>query len=227
MTKTVLVTGAGRGVGLEFARQYAAEGWRVVATCRNPDRTAALKGIRGSVDVRALDVADFDAIGRLADSLKSEAIDVLINNAGIIGGGQSLGSIDYEDFARAMRVNAFAPLRIAECFAPHIGRSAERRIASLSSIMGSIGNNASGGYYNYRASKAALNAAMKSLAADLAPKGIVVVVLHPGWVRTDMGGASAPVTPEASVAGMRALIARLGPKDAGRFYSYEGREIPW
>jgi NAD(P)-dependent dehydrogenase (short-subunit alcohol dehydrogenase family) len=119
------------------------------------------------------------------------------------------------------------PLRLAECFAPHVARGAGKRIASLSSVMGSIGNNSSGGYYNYRASKAALNAAMKSLAVDLAPKGIVVVVLHPGWVRTDMGGASAPVTPEASVAGMRALIDRLTPADAGRFFTYEGREIPW
>jgi NAD(P)-dependent dehydrogenase (short-subunit alcohol dehydrogenase family) len=227
MTKTVLVTGAGRGVGLEFARQYAADGWRVIATCRDPGKASALRGLKGDVDVRALDVADLDAIAKLADALQDEAIDVLINNAGIMGGSQSLGSIDYEDFARALRVNAMAPLRLAECFAPHVARGTDKRIASLSSIMGSIGNNASGGYYNYRASKAALNAAMKSLAADLAPKGIVVVVFHPGWVRTDMGGASAPVTPEASVAGMRALIAGLKPADAGRFFTYEGRELPW
>jgi NAD(P)-dependent dehydrogenase (short-subunit alcohol dehydrogenase family) len=227
MTKTVLVTGAGRGVGLEFARQYAADGWRVIATCRDPGKASALRGLEGDVDVRALDVADLDAIAKFADALQDEAIDVLINNAGIMGGSQSLGSIDYEDFARALRVNAMAPLRLAECFAPHVARGTDKRIASLSSIMGSIGNNASGGYYNYRASKAALNAAMKSLAADLAPKGIVVVVFHPGWVRTDMGGASAPVTPEASVAGMRALIAGLKPADAGRFFTYEGRELPW
>lgn len=224
---TVLITGANRGLGLEFTRQYAADAWRVYACCRTPDEAEALKAVRGDVAIHALDVAAHASINALAGALEGEAVDILVSNAGIYGGRQSLGGIDYESWDRVLRINALAPIELTEAFLPHLERGNGKRVALITSQMGSIADNGSGGNYAYRSSKAALNAAGRSLALDLAPRGIIVLLLHPGWVRTDMGGPNARIDPATSIDGMRKVIGDAAPDDAGRFYRYDGSEIPW
>lgn len=229
---SVLITGANRGLGLEFVRQYAAEGWRVFACCRDPERAEALAGIAAGaaagVSVHRLDVGAFDQIDALARALADEAIDVLINNAGIYGAKpQDLDSLDYESWAETLRINCLAQVRVCQAFLEHVARSRRRIIVAISSKMGSIADNTTGRGYIYRTSKAALNAAMKSLAIDLAPRGVTVAVLHPGWVKTAMGGPDAPLGVEESVAGMRAVIAGLEPGRSGRFFGHDGAPIPW
>lgn len=226
----VLVTGTNRGIGLEFVRQYATDGWRVLACCRDPRSAAALNGLasasRGNVSVHALDVADFDQIERLALTLAGQAIDLLINNAGFYPQGE-FGSADYAAWDKAFRINAMAPMKMAECFVEHVACSRMRKIATLSSKMGSLADNGSGGSYPYRASKAAVNMVMKSLAIDLKPRGIAAITLHPGWVRTEMGGPNALIEAERSVAGMRTVMDQLSIHNTGRFVAYDGQEIPW
>jgi NAD(P)-dependent dehydrogenase (short-subunit alcohol dehydrogenase family) len=222
---TALVTGANRGIGLEFARQYAKDGWRVIATCRDPERAKDLRKLGDSVSVHKLDVADAEQVAALARALEGEPIDLLVNNAGIMGGAV-LDRIDYAAWEEVLRVNTLAPVRIAEALLANIAASERRLIVAITSRMGSIAES-DGGYYPYRSSKAALNAAMRSLAVDLAPRRITVALFHPGWVRTDMGGRGAQVAPKDSVAGMRAVIARLKLADSGRFFNYDGSEIPW
>jgi NAD(P)-dependent dehydrogenase (short-subunit alcohol dehydrogenase family) len=225
---TVFITGAGRGLGFEFARQYLADGWRVLATCRENASAKRLRALGKNVKVHVLDVTDNARVAHVAKLLKREAIDVLINNAGIYGPRpQPMGGIDHAVWGEVMRVNTMAPLRVCECFLDHVARSERKLIVAVTSRMGSIGENTSGGSYIYRSSKAALNAVMRSLAADLKPRGIAVAVLHPGWVRTDMGGPSAQIDAEASVAGLRRVIDRLALAQTGRFFNYDGEEIPW
>ncbi|NQV46781.1 MAG: SDR family oxidoreductase [Rhodospirillaceae bacterium] len=225
---TVFITGANRGLGLEFARQYAADGWRVMATCRNPKEAKELKALSGDVSIRALDVADHGKIQSLAKSLKKEPIDVLLCNAGVYGPRpDKLGGIDYAAWEEVMRINAMSPLKVCECFRDHVVASDLKKIAAVSSKMGSIGDNESGGGYIYRSSKAALNSAMKSLAVDKKLRGVSVVVLHPGWVRTDMGGPNGLIDADTSVAGMRRVIDGLNLENTGRFCNYDGTEIPW
>jgi len=219
---TALITGASRGLGREFARQYLAGGWRVVATCRDPARYD-LEG-----EVHPLDVTDPAGIAALRDELNGGGIDLLINNAGIHGPrGAGLGAIDYEAWEDVLRTNLLGPVRVAEAFADMVARSDQKKMVFISSIMGSIGANTSGGAYIYRSSKAALNMAVVSLSADLSGRGIICLLFHPGWVRTDMGGASAPVEAAASVAGMRAVIDRAVSADSGRFFDYDGSPLPW
>lgn len=224
----VLITGAGRGIGLEFARQYAETGWQVHATCREPKSASELLTLPGEVTVHKLDVTHPKQIGHLQRELEGVPIDLLINNAGVIGPREhSIGNMDYDAWEEVLRINTLAPIRIAEAFLDNILASEKKLIVSLTSVYGSIGSNNSGGSYVYRSSKAALNAAMRSLAIDLRDEGVTVVVFHPGWVRTDMGGPNATVTPQDSVAGMRALIDLLKPSQSGHFYGYDGAEIPW
>lgn len=219
---TALITGAGRGLGREFARQYQAGGWRVVATCRDPARYD-LEG-----EVHPLDVTDAAGIAALHGELNGEGIDLLINNAGIYGPrGRNLGTIDYEAWEDVLRTNLMGPVRMAEAFADMVGSSDQKKMVFISSIMGSIDRNTSGGGYIYRSSKAALNMAVASLAVDLSGRGIICLLFHPGWVSTDMGGASAPIDAAASVAGMRAVIDRATPADSGRFFNYDGSRLPW
>lgn len=224
----VLITGAGRGIGLEFARQYAETGWHVHATCREPKNASELLTLPGEVTVHKLDVTHPKQIGHLVRELEDVPIDLLINNAGVIGPRErGFGDLDYGAWEDVLRVNTLAPIRIAEAFIDNILASERKLIVSLSSVYGSIGSNNSGGSYLYRSSKAALNAAMRSLAIDLRDEGVTVVVFHPGWVRTDMGGPNASLSPQDSVAGMKALIDLLKPSQSGRFYGYDGAEIPW
>lgn len=223
---TVLLTGASRGLGLEFTRQYAAAGWRVIATCRDPRKADSLRGVAGSVEIHALDATDFPAVGRLAATLGDVAIDVLIANAGIIGPrDMTPDAIDATAWAEAFRINAMAPLALAGTFRGHVARSGERKAVAISSRLGSMGANDDGGLYVYRSSKAALNAVWRSFALD--NKALIAAVLHPGWVQTDMGGASAPVLPADSIAGMRRVIAGLKTKDSGGFFAYDGEALPW
>lgn len=229
---TLLITGANRGLGLEFVKQYAAAGWRVLACCRAPATAEALQALadasHGRVTLHALDVADFSAIGALAQQLRGTPIDLIINNAGVYPdrhGG--FGRTDYDAWAHAFRVNTMAPLKMAEALIGNLELGTGKTIAAVSSKMGSVADNTSGGGYLYRSSKAALNIVVKSLSLDLAARGIRAVVLHPGWVQTDMGGPNALITAETSVAGMRGVIERLTAADSGRFIGYDGKEVPW
>ncbi|MGE0709116.1 MAG: SDR family oxidoreductase [Planctomycetota bacterium] len=224
---SVLITGSNRGLGLEFARQYAADGWRVFAACRDPERARELQALAGErVSLHALEVTDFVAVERLAGELSGEALDVVLNNAGVFGDAAPFGEVDYDVFRRTLEVNTLAPLRLAECFVGHLERGQQKKLVNITSRMGSIEDNTSGGRYAYRASKAALNMVNRCLAVDLAGR-LTAVVLHPGWVATDMGGPSAPLRPEGSVRQMRAVIAGLSAKDSGGFFNYDGASLPW
>ncbi len=225
---TVLITGAGRGIGLEFTRQYAAAGWTVLAALRDPAAGEALNRMTGAVTRLPLDVADAGSIAALADRLRGTPIDLLINNAGLYGPtGVRLTAIDHDAWQRVMAVNLYGPVRMTQAFLDHLRAGRQRKIVALTSRMGSIADNTSGGGYIYRSSKAALNAGMRSLAIDLAGEGFSVGILHPGWVQTDMGGPKATLSPSDSVDGMRRVIDALGPQTSGRFLNYDGREIPW
>ena len=225
----VLITGANRGIGLEFSKQYAADGWKVLACCREPQSAIALQALasaNSNVEILALDVADFKQIDALALQLKDKAIDVLINNAGVYP-HSSFGDTNYDDWAEAFKINTMASLKMAEAFVQHITRSQLKKMATLSSKMGSIDDNGSGESYSYRASKTAVNMVMKSLSIDLKPYGISVVTLHPGWVQTDMGGENALVSTTTSVAGLRTVIENLNIASTGKFIAYDGKEIAW
>jgi NAD(P)-dependent dehydrogenase (short-subunit alcohol dehydrogenase family) len=232
MAAAVLITGANRGLGFEFARQYATDGWRVFAACRNPATASELKRLAqdrsGMLKVVAMDVTDGESVKNAATQLKDVAIDVLINSAGIGGTpGQKTGDVDYESWAQVLNVNTMGPLRVLESFCDHIAGGERRLVITITSGMGSLTENTSGGSIAYRSSKAAVNMVMRSAAIDLAPRGITCVLLNPGWVRTDMGGPKAPLSPQESVTAMRRLIETLGPDQSGEFYNYDGREYPW
>lgn len=212
------MTGANRGIGLEFVRQYAARQWRVFATCRRPTEALELKAVAGDVRIHALDVADDGQITDLAGTLAGEPLDVLINNAGVAG-ARSRQDSDPAAWLDVLRVNAIAPIRVAQHFVEHLERGAHRKIVSISSSRASIGGNRRGGFMMYRTSKAALNMAMRCLAADLKPRGIIVVAFAPGWVN--------PVAPQQSVSAMRRLIAGLKPEHSGGFFSTSGKRCPW
>jgi NAD(P)-dependent dehydrogenase (short-subunit alcohol dehydrogenase family) len=224
---TVLITGANRGIGLELARQYAADGWSVIATCRDPNDADALKKLKGEIRIETLEVTDQKQVKALAKKLKDTALDVLLNNAGMLTGYEPFGKTDTKSWLQTLHVNTVAPLQIAEAFADHVARSEQKKIVSITSGMGSIGRGPDGGAYAYRSSKAALNMVMATAANDLKSRKIVVAVISPGWVRTDMGGPSASIAPKTSAEGIRKVIAKLGPKTSGHFFNYSGEEIPW
>ena len=223
---TVLITGANRGIGLELARQYAAQGWRVLATCRDPGTAADLKAIKGDVEVHRLDVDEPATLDALAASLRGQAIDVLFNNAGINRRAASIAEIDYEGWAKTMETNVFGPIRVAAALKDNVLASSAKVMAFTSSKMGSIAEN-TGGSIMYRTSKTALNMAVDCLAKELGGQGAIAVLFHPGHVRTDMGGPTAPVTAADSAAGMRAVIAGLTPKDNGAFRNFDDTPLPW
>jgi len=229
---TVLITGANRGLGLEFCKQYASEGWRVIACCRSPEKASELLGLAKQYDqlsVFAVDVTDLSQIEALAVQLHDIAIDVLINNAGVYGDSQErgFGQLDYAVWTKTLAVNVQAPVKFAEVFLPHLQRGNLRLLVAVSSLMGSIADNGSGGSIIYRSSKAALNAAMKSIAIDLRELAVGVLILHPGWVKTDMGGSRAPTEASESVGGMRQVIAAFKSEQSGSFLKYDGAVLPW
>jgi NAD(P)-dependent dehydrogenase (short-subunit alcohol dehydrogenase family) len=221
---TVLVTGTNRGIGLEFVRQFAADGWRVLAGCRRPEKADALKEVSGDITIHPIDVARPDHIRDWARRLRGQPIDILINNAGHGGDDEAA---DPELWAQVMRINVVGPFEMARSFRSHLDAGERKMIVNLTSRMGSIGDNREGGSYVYRSSKAALNAAMHSLAIDLKDKGVTVLLFHPGWVKTDMGGPDAMIDVETSVSGMRRKIEAAKLEDSGRFFNYDGKEIPW
>ena len=175
-----------------------------------------------------LDVTDPESVKAAAAELDGQAIDLLLNNAGVGGArGQTIGNIDYEAWAKVLDANTMGPMRVSEAFVDQVARSKRKLIVTLTSGMGSLADNTSGGSIAYRSSKAAVNMVMRSLAIDLAPRGITCVVVNPGWVQTDMGGTHATMTPAESVKKLRNLIETLGPAQSGKFFNYDGREYPW
>ncbi len=222
---TVLITGANRGLGLEFARQYAADGWHVIGTARKPAQADALNEL--DVRVLQLDVTDRDSVAALAASLGDAPVDVLINNAGIFPRVNTIENVDYDDYMRTLAVNTAGPMLVTAAVLPNLRNGARKKIINITSRLGSIELNDGSNFYGYRESKAALNMLSKTLAGELGVEGFIVLALHPGWVATDMGGASAPLTPEQSVTAMRSVIDGLTPGDSGGYRSYEGKVEPW
>ncbi|HUP22867.1 MAG TPA: SDR family oxidoreductase [Thermoanaerobaculia bacterium] len=227
--ETVLITGANRGLGLGLVRRWRAAGSRVLACCRRPEAAVELAREAGpGLSIHRLDVTDPSSIAALVRDLDGIAIDVLVHNAGIFGrrDGQRLGVLDFDAWRSVMETNLLGPMRVTEALLPNVAASRRRWIAAITSQMGSV-SGTSGGSYAYRSSKAALNMAMRSLAADLASRRISVVLVHPGWVRTGMGGHQAALEVEESAAGVVDLLGRLEPGDSGHFFDWQGNEIPW
>jgi NAD(P)-dependent dehydrogenase (short-subunit alcohol dehydrogenase family) len=219
-----LITGAGRGLGLEFARQYRAAGWDVVATCRQLAAAASLRALGCETDV--LDVTDAGAIDSVAAKIPPGSLDLLVLNAGTAGRRTPvLQTTEPGDFDAVMRTNVFGPMRLVAALADRVADGG--RIAVISSRMGSIGEMSNGNSVLYRASKAAVNAIARAAAIELAARGVTVVVLHPGWVKTDMGGPQADIDVATSVAGMRATILRAGATGGAHFYDYQGQAVAW
>ena len=226
---TVLITGANRGLGLEFVQQYSQQGFSVLACSREPSDANELKALQkknSSIEIFQLNVGDLDEIKALSNTLKNITIDILINNAGIYRSGE-FGSLDPEAWIESFKINTIAPYILIEAFLNQIMRSNLKKIISITSKMGSIDDNNSGGSYIYRTSKTALNSMMKSLTHDLASKGISTLTLHPGWVRTDMGGSNAWINTPESVTGMIKQIDKLSEKNSGQYIDYSGKIIKW
>lgn len=222
---TVLITGANRGIGLELARQYSEAGFRVIGTAREPASAKALAAT--GADVFELDVTDQASVDRLAGDLAGRPIDMLINNAGIQPLMWTLAEIDLEDFERALQVNTLGPVRVTRALIPNLRSGSGRKVINITTNLSSIAGNTEGGFYGYRESKAALNMFTKSLAAELGEEGFICIVLHPGWVRTDLGGPDAPLDVRESVRGMRRVIDNLSPNDNGTFRTYAGEQMAW
>ena len=227
----ILITGANRGIGLEFASQYLDRGDSVIATCRDPEKSAALQALQATnpnLQIRQLDVSSDESLHRFAAELGDEAIDVFINNAGVYGPRSAgFGQVSEQDWLPVLRVNTIAPLILTQLLVDNFRRGQAGKLVYVTSKMGSIEDNQSGGSYIYRSSKTALNQVVRSLAADLADDGLTAVVIHPGWVQTDMGGPNALIDTQTSVGGMVSVIDGLGSKDTGKFYNYDGSVIPW
>jgi NAD(P)-dependent dehydrogenase (short-subunit alcohol dehydrogenase family) len=225
---TVLVTSANRGIGREFVRQYAADGWHVFAACRNPAEIAdELRAMGSEVRPIAMDVTDLASVEAVARE-DTGPLDLLVNSAGVIGeGGDGPGKVDYREWARVLDVNTFGPVRVLDAFAERLAAGNGAKALALTRGMGSIGDVGSGSALMYRTSKAALNMAMRARAVELKHRGIIVAVINPGWVRTDMGGSGASISPEQSVTAMRDIIDRLRPEDAGSFLNWRGGTYPW
>lgn len=223
--KTVLITGANRGLGLEFARQFRQLGYSVIGTARNPEKATELKAL--GANVVALDVADSESVASMAESLKGTPIDILVNNAGVKGYSQeNFKTIDFDKAMMTFNINTLGPMRVTQALYDNLLAGKEKKVIQISSIMGSIEKN-SGGYYDYRASKTALNNLNKSLSIELESEGFISVVLHPGWVRTDLGGERAPLAPEESIKGLLVVIQGLEDDDNGKFIDYQGNALPW
>jgi NAD(P)-dependent dehydrogenase (short-subunit alcohol dehydrogenase family) len=226
---TVLITGANRGIGLKFAEEYSKLGWHVIATCRNPSHANKLNQLAkdsGSIEIYPLEVSNSDQIHELADALKNKPIDVLINNAGIHR-SCTLGSIDKQAWLESFTINSIAPYEVTIHLLDNILQGSLKKVISITSKMGSIDDNTSGGSYIYRSSKTALNSIMRSLEHDLGHHGIATLTLHPGWVKTDMGGMGAWINVDESVAGMIKQIEKLNLSNAGRYVDYAGKKINW
>lgn len=229
---TLLITGANRGIGLELCRQYANVGWNIYATCRDPRKAKDLNSLAADhqdlISVHALEVTNKEQMDSLKKELKGKPIDILLNNAGVYASGASqFGKTDEKAWEEAVAVNIVAPMRMMEEFVENVAQSDKKIITSMSSKMGSMQDNTSGGSYAYRATKAALNAVMVSAAHDLHHLGITSLILHPGWVRTDMGGPQGELSVEQSAQKLRKILAHCTIEDSGSFFDIDGSIIPW
>jgi NAD(P)-dependent dehydrogenase (short-subunit alcohol dehydrogenase family) len=226
-----IVTGTNRGIGLEFVTQLLAQGHDVLATARDPEAVPALKKLQqanSKLSVLPLDLSDESSIAQFVTAASSDPIDVLINNAGVYGPRDaSLGKLTSAQWAEVMLVDLIAPVMLTQALLPALRQGKEKRIAFLSSMMGSIADNTSGGSYIYRSAKAGLNQAVKSLAMDLVKEQFIVLPLHPGWVQTDMGGPNAMIDTKTSVNGLLQQIQTSGLSDSGKFLNYDGKTIAW
>jgi NAD(P)-dependent dehydrogenase (short-subunit alcohol dehydrogenase family) len=229
----ILVTGSNRGLGLEWVRQYAGLGWRVYATCRFPEQANELQKLAAqhdTISIHQLDVTYPDHIQQLAKDLHGTPLDILVNNAGVYyerWGKDKLGTIDYEAWLETLNVNTLGMLRVTEALRSNLARSQKRLVVAVTSRMGSIEEIKTSNDYAYRSSKTALNSVIKGLSYELEPLGIGILLVHPGWVRTRMGGSEGLFSVEQSVNNMRRLVEGFKSADSGRFYRYDGAIIPW
>lgn len=231
--KRILITGANRGLGLEFTRQLLERGDRVFAARRNSLRTNDLQKLQTDypeqLSILELDVRDEEQIESVAAAVaeKSEALDLLINNAGVYPRGERFGNLEPSTMMETLHTNSIAPILVVQAFADLLGKGDEPKVVNISSGMGSISSTGGGGNYSYRASKASLNMFSKVLSGDLRSRGIVVIVIHPGWVQTDMGGSGASLSAEHSISSMLKVIDEIGMADSGRYLQWDGAELPW
>lgn len=228
----VLITGASRGIGLEMVKYSIEQNWRVFACCRHPQQADRLLSVaklaNGRVSVHVVDMEELATIQALAYELRNEAVDILVNNAGIYGSEYNkFGNVDVASWINTFQVNSIAPLKVAEALIEQVRMGERKTIACITSKMGSMADNGYGNSYIYRSSKAALNAVVKSMSIDLGNDGIKCVALHPGWVKTDMGGPNAEITPRESVVRLFDIMLDLEQKDSGRFIDIDGSDIPW
>jgi NAD(P)-dependent dehydrogenase (short-subunit alcohol dehydrogenase family) len=228
---TALITGVNRGIGLELIRRYAENGWDVIGTCRNLEAASeaqALAEQHSNIRLYPLEVTDVAAVNALAQELAGTAIDVLILNAGVMGKRSvTMGELDADDFLNVLNVNVVAPAMCLQAFRSHLAQSEHAVAVGIGSFLGSIGSNSDGGLYSYRSSKAGIHAVMRSASIDLRDQGVTAIAMHPGWVKTDMGGEDAMITTEESVTGMMRVIQALTPADSGKLLTYAGEELPW
>jgi NAD(P)-dependent dehydrogenase (short-subunit alcohol dehydrogenase family) len=228
---TILITGANRGIGLELTEQFAEDGWQVLACCRNPADAGQLQALseRGlAIELHALDVTNYAQMATLADQLANRAIDILLSNAGIYGSkGTGFGEVDAQEWRQVLEVNTIAPLMLVQAFVEQVAASQQKLVAVISSKVGSIADNSSGGSYIYRSSKTAVNQVVKSLSIDLAGRDIAVISLHPGWVQTEMGGPNAEIGTDESVSGLKSILQSAGLAQSGQFIEFNGNSIPW
>jgi NAD(P)-dependent dehydrogenase (short-subunit alcohol dehydrogenase family) len=228
----VFITGASRGIGLEMVKYGIEQNWRIFACCRNPQQADSLLSVarlaNGRVSVHVADMDELTTIQALAYELRNEAIDILINNAGVYGSDNNkFGNVDVASWINTLQINSIAPLKLAEALIEQLRMGQKKVIACMTSKMGSMADNGSGNSYIYRSSKAALNAVVKSMSIDLKEEGIKCVALHPGWVKTDMGGPNAEITARESVTNLFKIMLSLEQGDSGRFIDIDGSDIPW
>jgi len=228
---TVLITGTNRGLGLEFVKHFLGRSDTVIATCRDSSNATELQALAANnenLSLKNLDVSDEQSMAAFATELKDTPIDVFINNAGVYGPRDAnFGNVGSSEWEQVIRVNAIAPMLLTQLIIGSLRQGTDKKLVYVTSKMGSIDDNKGGGSYIYRSSKTALNSVVKSLSVDLASEGFSVAVVHPGWVRTDMGGPNGLIDVQTSVGGMLAVIDGLSPDNAGEFFNYDGSLIPW
>jgi NAD(P)-dependent dehydrogenase (short-subunit alcohol dehydrogenase family) len=230
VTHTVLVAGASRGLDYELIRQYAEQGHQVIAGCRTPKSAEALQALTDHLDatVHQLDVGSDNSVKRFATAVGDQPIDIAVIAAGVPGGErQSFRGFDFDDLSDTLNVNASGPVRVAQVLASNLAKTRQAKLIAITSEMGSISQTISTEMMGYRISKAALNEAWKCVSIEMEKAGVIAMVIHPGWVATDMGGTQAPLSPQQSVQGIRQIIASLVPDDSGTFRSIDGKTISW
>jgi NAD(P)-dependent dehydrogenase (short-subunit alcohol dehydrogenase family) len=228
---TILITGANRGIGLALTEQFATDGWQVIACCREPVQANALQALsdqHSSIEIYALDVTNYKQMAALSAQLSNRPIDILLSNAGIYGPKATrFGEVEAETWRQVLEVNTIAPMMLVQAFIEQVAASEQKLVAVISSKVGSIADNGSGGSYVYRSSKTAVNQVVKSLSIDLAGRDIAVISLHPGWVKTDMGGPNAEINTTESTSGLKSILQTAGLAQTGQFLEYNGNIIPW